>query len=138
MYNNNNKKRKLLDECKKITVSQKNREEQREYVSDDLRLAINNCKNNKKTPFKASKEFDIPESTIRNHLKQTSASTIRGRPTVFTFDEESTMVDYLISLSKMGHGLDMSFKQVIKDFVIKFEKDTPFKNNVPGRDWIAG
>ena len=86
MYNNNNKKRKLLDECKKITVSQKNREEQREYVSDDLRLAINNCKNNKKTPFKASKEFDIPESTIRNHLKQTSASTIRGRPPVFTFE----------------------------------------------------
>jgi hypothetical protein len=108
-------------------------------ISDDLKLVINYCKSHNKTPFKASKEFGIPQSTFRNHLKEKSSSTVGGRPPVFRFDEESIMVDYLISLSKMGHGFDiMSFKQVIKDFVVKFKKETLFKNNTPGKDWITG
>ena len=98
---NNNEKIKPSDECQTITERQNHRVELWEYDSDDFKSAINYCKNNKKTPFNASKEFGIPESTIRNHLKQTSASTVRGRPPVFTFDEESKMVDYLIIVSKI-------------------------------------
>jgi hypothetical protein len=137
--NNNNKKRKIVDKNKNTVQNKKSREDDWEYDSDDLKLAINYCKSHNKTPFKASKEFGIPQSTFRNHLKEKSSSTVGGRPPVFRFDEESIMVDYLISLSKMGHGFDtMSFKQVIKDFVVKFKKETPFKNNTPGKDWITG
>ncbi len=48
--------------------NKKNREEEWEYKSDDLKAVINFCKDNKKTPYQASKEFMVPTSTIRNHL----------------------------------------------------------------------
>jgi hypothetical protein len=78
----------------------------------------------------------VPTSTIGN---QTSSSTVRGRPPVFTSDEESVIVDFLINLSKMGYGLDIcSFRKVIKDLVFKFQKDSPSRDDMPGKDWISG
>ena len=39
----------------------------------------------------------------------------------------------------MGYGLDkLQLKQVIQTFVLKEQKVTPFKNNMPGDDWISG
>jgi hypothetical protein len=139
MESNNNKKRKTTDNSEKNVKNKKNREEEWEYNSDDLKAAINFCKDNKKTPYQASKEFMVPKSTIRNHLNETSSSTVRGRPPVFTSDEESVIVDFLINISKMGYGLDIgSFRKVIKDFVVKFQKDSPFRDDMPGKDWISG
>jgi len=67
MESNNNKKRKTTDNSEKNVKNKKNREEEWEYNSDDLKAAINFCKDNKKTPYQASKEF----MTFFMHLEKT-------------------------------------------------------------------
>ena len=89
---------------------------------------------NKLSPYAAQRQFNIPRMTIVNRLNEKSKSSIRGRP-----EEEKIIVDHLIVLSKMGFGLDkLQLQMLIKSFVFKFDKVTPFKDNKPGEDWING
>ncbi len=62
-----------------------------------------------------------------------------GKPLTFTQDEEEEMVKMLIQLSRWGFGLtDEKFRSVIKTYVIEKDIRTPFKNNLPGYDWLIG
>ena len=89
--------------------------------------------------YAAAKLYDIPKTTITNHTSFKSKSFIVGRPTVFSEDEERILVEYIVSLAKIGYGLDINNLQVIvKNVVVEMQKITPFKDSTPGLDWIYG
>ena len=109
------------------------------YSNKTFEDVLEKLRNNETNPYAASKLYGIPRQTLVNHLKKKSLSTVKGRPTVFNTDEERTIVDHLIALSKIGYGLDqIQLQKVLQSFVIRSGKVNPFKNNMPGFDWIYG
>ena len=130
MADGNTKKK---DKIKKIKINKI------KYEPEDLQKAIDDWNNNNITPYKASLIHNVPSSTIRNHVNKKSTSTVRGKPSTFTHDEEKVMVDYLVALSKFGIGLDVpTLQKVVQDYVKSTKRETGFKDDKPGKDWIFG
>ena len=91
------------------------------------------------TAYAASKYYEVPKTTITNHITNKSKDFRLGRPTAFTETEEKLLVDYVVALAKIGYGLDIYNLQImIKNVVLEINKKTPFKDSTPGLDWIYG
>ena len=113
--------------------------EKHDYTETSLREAISKVRGKELTAYKASKLFKIPRQTIENHIKDKVKSFSRGRPTTFSEEEEKALVDYYVELAKSGFGLDIeSLQSFVQNYAKKLEKQTPFKNGMPGVDWIHG
>ena len=88
---------------------------------------------------KASKEFEIPRSTIHNKINNKHASFVRC-PTTFTKHEEELLKICTVLLCDWGfplgsldlHMMVVSYLQKQKRIVSKF------KSNIPGEDWARG
>ena len=86
-----------------------------QYEPEDLQKAINDCNNKNISPYN------------------------RGKPSTFTHDEEKVIVDYFVALSKFWIGSDVpTLQKNVQDYVKSTERETNFRYDKPGKDWIFG
>ena len=85
----------------------------------------------------ASKRFDIPLTTLGDHVKRGVTRIGAGAPTVLTKEEEREVVATTQVLQQMGFGLTKELVGiVIKDYLDNQPfRPNPFKDGLPGRDW---
>ena len=102
-----------------------------------LKTAIKDVKENKTAINRAAKTVGIPRSTLNNHFNGKAKGFVRGRPPVFTHDEEQGLVDLIFKLSESGFGLDKdTLISVVAEFAKCVGKSNKFVNGIPGIDWV--
>ena len=83
-----------------------------------------------------ARKYDIPKSTLHDHLKGKSKQVGAGGPTVLSTQVEREIALACTTLADMGFGLT---KDLIDVVIVDYLKDNgienPFANNVPGKDW---
>ena len=107
------------------------------YSTQALKKAIKRVTSGKMTFSQASRRYKVPRSTIANHVKQPKSKIGAGRTPVFTPEQEQLLIELLVVLSEMYVALDINeFRVLVKKFVRKLGIKTPFKNDIPGKDWV--
>lgn len=97
------------------------------------------CINNKThTLYSAAKAYGIPPSTIRFRIgDKWSKKTRKGPPSILSPDEESAIVVWLKDMERKGLPLvKESLLYKVKSIIQAVPRETPFKNNTPGRKWL--
>ena len=84
-----------------------------------------------------SKKFGVPQSTLRDHLKDSSRKIGAGHPTIFAHMEEKEVVLNLQALQEIGFGLTRELAGVVLHDYLSDQpcRPNPFKSNIPGNDW---
>ncbi|KAJ8927399.1 hypothetical protein NQ314_020178 [Rhamnusium bicolor] len=122
---------------RKISMSQSKRLYET-YSEDRMESAVNCIKNDGVSIKRAVEMFAINRTTLMNHVKNYKCNAI-GRPTVLNRDEEQLTVHALTKLADWGFGLDRFQLQIcVQDYLKRIDIENPFKNCLPGKDWIAG
>ncbi|XP_074039973.1 uncharacterized protein [Leptinotarsa decemlineata] len=109
------------------------------YTREQLQQAVAEVKSVVYTAYRASKNYNIPLTTIIDHIKgrRGKKSHSFGRSTALPLQDEKTLVAGLTYMEKYGYGL--SRKEVL-DIVGTYVKEkglkTPFKDGVPSKDWF--
>ena len=87
---------------------------------------------------KAAFKYGVKRPTLMNCLKHVHCGSV-GRPTILTRDEEAVIVHAVQKLGDWGFGIDRDVvARVVQDFINSDNRDTPFRNGKPGRDWMYG
>jgi hypothetical protein len=109
----------------------------RSYTREALENAIASVRTNERTVSQASDYFGVPRSTINNHVRNKVSGFQRGRKPALTAVAERALVDMIIQINDWAFGLDMNMVRiVVANYVKSKNLSTPFKNGVPGVDWI--
>ncbi|XP_069364589.1 uncharacterized protein [Maniola hyperantus] len=110
------------------------------YKRETLLEAVKAVQERRMTPYKAALVFGVPRPTILSRVKGERGlrSVGRGKPPVFTPDLEKKIVSMLIDKETTGHCLS---QREARNLVGQFARDnhiaTPFKDGIPGQDWIT-
>ena len=87
----------------------------------------------------AGNRFDIPKSTLHDHLTGRMTHTGAGRPTVLAEAEEKAIVRSCQELAQCGFGLDRTtVGLVVKAYLEEEERENLFKDDIPGKHWWQG
>lgn len=63
----------------------------------------------------------------------------RGRPTVFSKENEALLTDYIIRMNLVGVGVDKhQLLDSVQEICKKLNLKTPFTNNRPSEPWATG
>ena len=84
---------------------------------------------------KASKTYGIPYITFREWCYGQRTFRKRGCNGVLAPGEEQLLVEWLIKMNEVGHGLSPTTLKMKVNEITKFSW-TPFKNGIPGRGWM--
>lgn len=113
------------------------RRKERIYPVDTLRKAVRQVLLRELTSSEAGRLYKIPRTTIINHVNGRSSGFNRGRRPVFTYDQEKMIVELTLAMSDSGVGLDMmGIRKIVQNFVRNLKLKTPFKDDLPGLDWL--
>ena len=86
---------------------------------------------------KASKVFGIPYTTLGDKLRGRRPVTASPR-TVLTSEEETKLVKWMVELTKRGFGRTRNdLRDMVKRILDDRGEKTVFKDNGPGKAWIA-
>lgn len=108
------------------------------YSKEAMESAVNCVRNDGTSVKRAAEMFGINRTTLLNHTNNYKCNTV-GRPTVLAPDEEQLIVHALIKLADWGFGLDrLQLKRCVQDYLQRIDRANPFKNGLPGKDWITG
>ena len=127
----------LISTCLVSMVRHYNRKTPPKYAKEDVARAVRAVKECKMSQLLAAKKFNVPRTTLRDHLYDPSLRTGAGRSTFFSVEEEREMVASLQALQQIGFGLTRELAGiVIHDYLIdQPHRCNPFKDNLPGKDW---
>ncbi|KAL3278299.1 hypothetical protein HHI36_013632 [Cryptolaemus montrouzieri] len=76
------------------------------YSLEGLKKAIDDVQTNKLTIGKAAETYNVPKTTIFDHLKMPVIKLPRaGRKILFTDEQETELVDYIIKYNQLHYGL---------------------------------
>lgn len=109
------------------------------YTKEDISNALENIQSGRLTLHAAATQYNIPKSTLHDHLKGTHGqkSQSLGKATVIPIHHENILAGGLKTLEKWGFGLcRKEVLLVVSEYVTKNNLKTPFKNNTPGADWF--
>jgi hypothetical protein len=56
----------------------------------------------------AALDYDIPRTTLRSHVMGLTLSRKRGRKLVLSSTEEEKLVNYIYSMARYGHSLNLT------------------------------
>lgn len=84
-------------------------------------------------------KLNVPRTTLLNKFKNPSSKENPGPPTVLTPEEEKSLVEWILNISKMGCPVTKdsvlnSVAMIVKNSV----RGEKFQNNRPGRHWYEG
>lgn len=84
----------------------------------------------------ARERFYLAKSTVHNHATGKSTRVGAGRPPVLSFEEEKSIVRSCQELAECGFGVDrMIVARVVRDYLQSEDRETPFKDGIPGKKW---
>ncbi len=108
------------------------------YSKENLELAVKAVQDGE-TIGKAAKTFEVPPETLRRWvIKDSKICFGGGRQPVLSKDEEGHIVIALEQFGKTGWPCDRSdLRSIVKTYLDSLGKQTRFKENVPGDDWLA-
>ena len=108
------------------------------YDSNDLQRAREEVQKGVSV-YAAAKKFNIPYETLRRWKECPPTHQGAGRGTVLSKEEEKFIVDALVYTAKCGYPMDrQDLKYMVSSYVKSVGRKTPFKNNMPGYDFIVG
>lgn len=109
----------------------------RSYTTQSLTHAVSLVQSKSMSLNQASVSFGIPKSTLSTKVNQkTEVGCKSGPSTVLTRDEESTLVDWLVHMAKVGFGRTRNeLLDTVKVILQTDGRPNPFKENRPGKDW---
>lgn len=112
---------------------------------DDMKAAVTAVREKKLGYLKASKQFNVPRSTLFRFVneKETSIEDLLnkkiGRKPVFNEKFENELVEYALKMENTLYGLTKTdMRRIAFQFAAKSEMPNPFKNNIAGRYWLDG
>lgn len=101
-----------------------------------LEKAIRQVKRGKLSIRKASEKYNIPRGTLHNKVRGVHTSQ-PGHPTVFSADEEQSLVTHIVTVSQWGFPfttMDMRF--LAKSYLDSVGRSVKcFKKNYPSIEW---
>ena len=120
------------------------------YTEDDMKKAIKLVIEGKMKVYGAAKKCDIPYETLRARIlheraefgqpllaKYQDQDYTTGRKRALSDDEEEQIVVALEYAGMCGMGLDRyDIAEIVKSYVDMIGRETPFKDNKPGKDWM--
>lgn len=85
----------------------------------------------------ASRDFNVPRSTLYNKLHHVvPVEATKGPATYLTYEEEALLVGWILYCCDRGFPVTKTILlDRVQKLVEKLERQTPFKNNRPGRHW---
>ena len=109
----------------------------KKYSQENLLAAIEDVRAGTRNAYRASQFHKVPRSTIVNHINGKSKSFKVGRKTALTETAERALVRMILYMSDIAFGLDGdNIRLVVANFVKEKNLSTPFKNGIPGKDWL--
>ena len=88
--------------------------------------------------YKAAKKYDIPRSTINNHLLNRNIGFKIGRPPQFSKAQEQLIVKLLITFADYGFPVKKKrLRSISNDFAIKYDIKRNGEAWIPGEDWLV-
>ena len=107
------------------------------YSEKDLVAAVKAVKADGVKLLAASRKFNVPQSTLFDHMKDLHPKIGAGTPTILTPQEEKETVVILQVLQKIGFGLTKDLVGiVIRDYLNDQPlRPNPFCDGIPGKDW---
>lgn len=111
-----------------------------QYRIEDKEKAIEDIKMNKLSLRKASMLYKIPRTTLADTIKQKyNKSGLMGAPTVLSSSEELILVKWVIEMGELGFPVTTTqLLDTVSKLVVNLKRENPFKNNIPGKKWLAG
>ena len=101
---------------------------------EEMKAAIEDV-NSGLTIYAAAKKYDIPEATLRRHIRRSDIRSV-GRPTTLPPEVEIEIIETCQIFAEWGFGLTkVNIINVVGDYFRHTKKPNPFKNGVPGNDW---
>ena len=112
----------------------------RQYEGQNLSNAIAAVKGGTMSIRQASNHFGIPKSTLGDRISgRVEEGATPGKKPVLPVEVESAIADKIKEAGKMGFGItraQLCFK--VARLVSSMKLSTPFRNGVPGKDWVDG
>lgn len=88
-----------------------------EYQERDLIEAIDKVKSGEMSIYRAHRTYNVPRTTIKNHVDGKSTSFRIGRPPLLSEHQEKLLLDLVIQLAEWGYPLEREeFKSTAKYF----------------------
>ena len=107
------------------------------YTQEAVERALDVVRSKQMSLRKASKVFGIPYATLGDKLRGRRPVTASPR-TVLTSEEEIKLVKWMVELSKRGFGRTRNdMRDMVKRILDDRGEKTVFKDNRPGKAWIA-
>lgn len=86
----------------------------------------------------ASKKFGVPRSTLQFRLSDKFVKIRPGPTTVLSEEEEDVLVKWIKECSNKGFPQrKFNLKLSVQQFLIKTNRKSPFKSNLPGEKWYS-
>lgn len=111
---------------------------QKSYTSADIETALAEIKSTKGSVRSVAKKYNIPYTTLLDHVKGKYEHVGAGRPTTLTYDEEKEIVYCCQVLQEMGFGMTKDMVcAIVMDYLQSNNRKHSF-NDTPGWDWWKG
>ena len=108
----------------------------KEYTAEDVEQAVKAHQEEGISLRQASERYNVPKSTIKDHLMDNHSSEI-GRPTVLSKEEELQLLEKVQVMSDWGFPLTgKDLCHFVKAYLDKRGVVTRFRNNMPTRKWV--
>jgi hypothetical protein len=104
----------------------------RNYSSDSFNKAVIEASDKKISIRKTALQYGIPYQTLRDHVSGKISADSLGKETMFTRQEELSLVEYAENSSRLGYGISNSgFQRLAGELAFKLGKrpfDKPLSN----------
>jgi hypothetical protein len=107
------------------------------YTQEDLLAAVSKIKNEGWTASRASVEYGVPRVTLIDNIKGNHKTGVIGKPTVLSKVEEEVLVSRIVLFGQYNYPISKrQLRDMVKAYLDK-KRDTIFKNNRPGKNWVT-
>lgn len=107
------------------------------YSPEAKTKALEAVQSGSMSPFKASKTFNIPKTTIYRMLAEKNNQERPGHPVLFSSTIERVFLNFLIMVSNWGFPFDeYDLRRLANGYLEEKQIEMPqLKENMPGVDW---
>jgi len=110
------------------------------YTQEDLQHALSEVHDSKASKKAASQKYGIPRATLIRKLKGTVPMKRKmGKRPVLTEAEEMVLAKWVLGMARKGFPIRRTHLMAsVKQILQEDGRETPFKDNLPGKKWFHG